>query len=138
MNMFKPSKAKTIEEYLAAVPEERKEMFEFLHKFIRKSAPSLKTHFATNMIGYGSFPYRNAKKEMIEWPVIGLANQKQHVSLYVCSIVNGKYVAETHAKDLGKVKVGKSCISIKKLADLDLDGLKKVLRIAEKNPGLTF
>ncbi len=135
MNMFKSVKAKTVKEYLASVPEERKETFTFLHEFIQKAAPSLKPHFATNMIGYGSFPYRNYKKERIEWPVIGLANQKQHVSLYVCSIVNGKYVAETHAKELGKVKVGKSCITIKKLEELDLAGLKKVLAIAEKNPG---
>lgn len=136
MNMFKPVKAATAGEYLASVPPERKELVDFLHAFIRKSVPKLKSHFAYNMLGYGSFPYRNAKKETIQWPVIALANHKQHVSLYVCSVVDGKYVAESHAKELGKVKVGKSCISIKKIEDVDLEGLKNVLRIAEKNPSL--
>lgn len=135
MNMFKPSKAQNIEDYIEAVPAERKEMFITLHEFIQKSAPSLKPHFATNMIGYGAFPYRNYKKEQIEWPTIGLANQKDYISLYVCSVVDGKYVAEEYVKDLGKVSVGKSCIRFKKLEDINLATLKKVLQLAEKHPG---
>lgn len=66
MNMFKSVAAKTVAQYLAAIPSERKELFEFLHAFIQKSAPSLKPHFASNMLGYGSFPYTNYKKELIE------------------------------------------------------------------------
>lgn len=136
MNMFKPVKATTVKEYLASVPPERKELVAFLHALIQKSAPSLKPHVAATMLGYGSFPYRNYKKEMVEWPVIGLVNQKQYVSVYVCSIVDGEYVAEKHKKDLGKVSVGKSCIRIKKIEDVNAEGLKKVFQIAEKHPGL--
>ncbi len=134
--MFKPTKAKSVKEYLATVPADRRETIEFLHAFIQKTAPKLKPHFASNMLGYGSFPYKNYKKEKIEWPVIALANQKQYISLYVCAVENGKYVAETHKKDLGKVSVGKSCIRFKKLSDLNLETLKKVIKTAEKNPGL--
>lgn len=136
MNMFKSTTAKTVQGYLQLVPPERRELMEFLHEFIQKSAPSLKPHFAANMLGYGSFPYKNYKKEQIEWPVIALANQKQYVSVYVCAVADGKYVAESHAKELGKVSVGKSCIRFKKLEDVKLDVLKKVLKIAEKKPGL--
>ena len=134
--MFKPSKATTVKEYLDAVPAERKELIDFLHDFIQKSAPSLKTFFAYNMLGYGKFPYVNYKKEPIEWPVIALANQKNYVSIYVCSVVDGEYVAEKHKDELGKVSVGKSCIRFKKLEDVNLDVLKKVIKIAEKRPGL--
>ncbi len=136
MNMFKPTSAKTVREYLAAVPAERRELMEFLHDFIQKVVPRLKPHFAANMLGYGSFPYKNSKKEVGEWPVISLANQKQYVSLYVCAVIDGKYVAETHQKELGKVSVGKSCIRLKKLEDVNLAGLKKVLQLAAKKPGL--
>ena len=62
MNMFKPVKATTVQEYLDSVPAERKELILFLHNFIQKTVPSLKPHFAANMLGYGSFPYRNYKK----------------------------------------------------------------------------
>lgn len=136
MNMFKPVKAKTVKEYLAAVPAERKEMINFLHACIQKTVPKLKPWLAYNMIGYGAFPYKNYKKEMIEWPVISLANQKQYVSLYVCAVENGKYLAEKSKKELGNVSVGKSCIRFKKIEDVNLDALKKVLKAAEKNPGL--
>ncbi len=134
--MFKATKAKTVKDYLAAVPAERKEAVIFLHSFIQKTAPKLKPHFAYNMLGYGSFPYKNSKKEMMTWPVISLANQKQYISLYVCAVIDGKYIAEAHKKELGKVSVGKSCIRFKKIEDLNLDTLKKVIKLAEKNPGL--
>ena len=135
-NMFKSVKAKTVREYLAAVPKERKEGILFLHKFIRESAPKLKPHFAYNMLGYGSFPYKNYKREKVSWPVIALANQKNYMSIYVCAIDNGKYIAEKNKMKLGKVSVGKSCIRFKKLEDLNLPALKKVIKLAEKMPGL--
>lgn len=136
MNMFKPTEAKSVKEYLAAVPKERKEIINTLHTFIIKTAPKLKPHFAYNMLGYGSFPYKNYKKEMISWPVISLANQKNYVSVYVCALENGKYLAEKYKKELGKVSVGKSCIRFRKLEDLNLLTLKKVIQAAAKNPGL--
>jgi hypothetical protein len=136
MNMFKKVKANSVESYLAAVPKERKEDFLFLHKFIQKTVPKLKTHFAYNMLGYGSFSAKNHKKEPIEWPVISLANQKNYISLYICAVEDGKYIAEKNKKDLGNVSVGKSCIRIKKIEDVNLPALKKVLLLAQKNPGL--
>ena len=136
MNMFKPVKAKSVKEYLAMLPDERREPMEFLHRFIQEAAPSLKPNFLYNMPGYGSFKCRNYKNEMIDWPVIALASQKNYISLYVCAIENGGYLAENHKKELGKVSVGKSCIRFRKTEDLDLNGLKKVLKLAEKSPGL--
>ncbi|MBP7134378.1 DUF1801 domain-containing protein [Patescibacteria group bacterium] len=135
--MFKSTKAKTVAQYLKEVPAERKELIETLHAFIQKAAPTLKPHFASNMLGYGTFACRNYKKEMIEWPVVALANQKNYVSLYVCSMSDGGYLAEAYAKELGKVSVGKSCIRFKKLEDVHLPTLKKVLALAAKSPGLT-
>lgn len=76
MNMFKQTKAKSVKEYIGSVPEERKETILFLHNFIQKAVPKLNPHFAGNMPGYGSFPCKNYKKEMIKWPIIALANQK--------------------------------------------------------------
>lgn len=136
MNMFKDVKAKTVKEYLAAVPKERQELIQFMHRFIQKTAPKLKVHFAYNMLGYGTFPYKNYKNEQLNWPIIALANQKNYVSLYVCALDGGKYIAEQYQKELGKVSVGKSCIRFKKLEDLNLPVLKKVIQLAEKRGGL--
>ena len=136
MNMFKPTEAKNVTQYMDALPPERREPIEFLHGFIQKAAPSLKAHFAYNMLGYGDFDYKNAKKETIKWPVIALASQKQYMSLYVCAVKDGEYLAESHKKELGKVSVGRSCIRFKKLEDLNLKTLEKVIKAAAKSPGL--
>lgn len=136
MNMFKPVKAKSVEEYIDMLEPERRNMILFLHDFIQRSAPTLKPHFAYNMLGYGSFKYKNYKKEIIDWPIISLASQKNYISLYVCSVIDGEYIAEKNKEKLGKVSVGKSCIRFKKIEDLNLEELKKVIKLAEKNPGL--
>ena len=138
MNMFKPTKAKTLREYIDAVPEGRRETIVALHEFIQKAVPKLKPHLTSSMIGYGSFLYKTSKNQSGTWPVVALANQKQYISVYVCAIANGQYIAEKHKQELGKVKVGRSCISFKKLEDLNLPALKKVLKEAEKHPGLVL
>lgn len=135
MNMFKPVNAKNKDEYMAMLPEERKKILTEIDKVIRTEAPELKDFFAYNMPGYGAFDYVNYKKENIKWPVISMASQKNYVSVYVCAVLDGEYVAEKYKDTLGKVSVGKSCIRFKKLEDLDLDTFKKVVKLAAKNPG---
>lgn len=134
--MFKPTKAKSAAEYLAAVPKERRKAILFMHEFIQKSVSKLNPHFAYNMLGYGSFSYRNYKKEAIEWPVVALANQKHYISVYVCAVEGGEYLAEKYKAKLGKVSVGKSCIRFKRVEDVNLPELKKLLQKAAKLPGL--
>lgn len=135
-NMFKPVKAKSVNEYLKALPEERKSDLTFLHNFIQKTSPKLAPHFAYNMLGYGKFKYKNYKKEIIDWPIIALASQKNYISVYVCALEDKKYLAEKYKSELGKVSVGRSCIRFKKLDDIDLAILKEVIKKAAKSPGL--
>lgn len=136
MNMFKPVSAKTVDEYINMLEPERKKIIKFLHKRIQQTAPSLKPHFAYNMLGYGSFRYKNYKKQELDWPTIALASQKNYVSLYICAVEGGEYIAEKNKHKLGKVSVGKSCIRFKKLEDLNLKEIDKVIKLAESNPGL--
>jgi uncharacterized protein YdhG (YjbR/CyaY superfamily) len=136
MNMFKPVKATSLKEYFDMLPEERRQPMEFLHQFIQKAAPTLKPRFSYNMPGYGTFKYTNHKKEIIDWPVVALASQKNYISLYVCAVKDGKYIAEQHKNQLGKVSVGKSCISFKKIEDVNLTTLEKVIKLAVASPGL--
>jgi len=136
MNMFKPVKAKSVKEYFNMLPKERRSLMDFLDKFIQKNAPSLKPNFLYNMPGYGSFEYKNHKKETMNWPVIAMASQKNYISLYTCAVNNGEYIAEKYKNELGKVSVGKSCIRFKKIEDLNLKVLEKVIKLAEKFPGL--
>jgi len=134
--MFAKNEAKSVEEYLLRVPEDRKKDFDFIHDFIQKTVPELKPYFASNMIGYGSFQYLDSKKQKRDWPIISLANQKNYISMYVCALVGEQYAAEKYEKELGKVNVGRSCIRFKKIEDVNFDTLKIVLKICEESPGV--
>lgn len=136
MNMFKKVKAKSVKEYLDMLEDPRKKDVLFLHDFIQNISPVYSPHFAYNMLGYGVFKYKNYKKEIIDWPIVALANQKNYISIYVCSLEKGKYLAEIFKNKLGNVSVGKSCIRFKKLDNLNLKVLGQILLLASKNPGL--
>mgnify|MGYP006301030991 FL=1 len=136
MNMFKPVGATSIKEYFSMLTDERREQVEFLDGLIKKTVPKLKPWYVYNMLGYGDFDYVDYKKQPGKWPVVALASQKNYISLYVCAIKDGEYLAEKYKDTLGKVNVGKSCIRFKKIDDLDITTLKTVLKEAEKTPGL--
>lgn len=136
MNMFKPVKAKSAKEYFDNLPKDRQKSMKLLHTLILKAAPKLKSNFIYNMPGYGSFKYKNHKKEVIDWPVVALASQKNYISIYVCAVDAGEYIAEKYKKELGKVSVGRSCIRFTKIEDVNLKVLEKVIKLAAKSPGL--
>ena len=114
------------EEYFAAAGEREPELRE-LDAFIRKHAPDLPPVLSKGMgamLGYGEQSYQSkSMKEPIDWPVLALAAQKRYLSLYICVLEDGEYVAEKHAAQLGKVSCGKSCVRFTKTAELDLDAL---------------
>jgi hypothetical protein len=83
------------------------------------------------MLGYGLMPYKpKSAKEATMWPLIALAAQKRHLSLYVCAVVDGEYLAESRAGRLGKVSCGKSCIRFPSLDGVDTDELAALVRDA--------
>ena len=126
------SKAKTVSAYLAELKEPRKSDVANLHKAIQAAVPKLKPHINYGMIGYGKFHYKYASGREGDWFTVGLASQKNYISVYVCAARNGKYLAEAAKKKLGKVSVGKSCIRFKKLEDLNLKELTKLCKEASK------
>ncbi|OGH13186.1 MAG: hypothetical protein A2687_05200 [Candidatus Levybacteria bacterium RIFCSPHIGHO2_01_FULL_38_26] len=132
--MFKPTSAKTPEEYIDLIAEPRKSEIIKLHKFIQKCIPNLKPHILYGMIGYGSYHYKYASGREGEWSVVLLASQKNYISVYVCGVKDGKYIAEAHKKDFPKASIGKSCIRFKKIDDIDVKVLEKIIKESEKSP----
>lgn len=78
------------------------------------------------IIGYGDLSYTRSDKQLVEWFVVGLALQKNYLSIYV-----SMYPVKSYAGDLGKVKTGASNISFKKLSDIDLVELRKLIKLAK-------
>jgi hypothetical protein len=83
------------------------------------------------IIGYGDFTYQNSSKT-VEWFKVGLAAQKNHISLYVNAVEDGEYLPRTYGDRLGKVKVGAASIAFKDLSAIDLGELRAMLEHAHR------
>jgi hypothetical protein len=121
-----------VTEFIAGLPPNRRPMIEAVHQLVREAAPDLTAAMWKNMIGYGTHHYGYASGREGDWFAIGLANQKRYVSLYLCAAVDGEYLADANASRLGNVSVGKSCIRFTKLANLDLDVVRELVTIADR------
>lgn len=128
MNMFRTTGAKSPGEYISLLDEPRKSEIRTIHRFIRTHAPKLKPYIQHGMIGYGKMPYKSKSGREGDWFVLGLASQKNYISVYSCAITGGKYLAEIYKDRLGKASVGKSCIRYRKFEEIPWETLGKLIR----------
>jgi len=119
----------TPEEYIAALEEPHRSEIERIHRLIRETVPDLKPQILSGMIGYGHFHYRYASGREGEWCKVLLAGNKNYISLYICAIINGQYLAESYRSKLPKASIGKSCVRFKRLDDLDIEVIREMLQI---------
>lgn len=138
MNMFKPTAAKTPNKYIALLDEPRKSQIQALHTLIRKTVPQLQPFIIAGMIGYGKMHYKSASGREGDWALIGLASQKQYISLYICAVKDGRYVADYCRKQLPKANIGKSCVRFRKIEDVDLEVIKKMMKEAARLGKIAF
>ena len=136
MNMFKPTEAKNPDEYIEQIAEPRKSEIVALDKMIRKLAPELDRMMYHSVIGYGSAHYRSKSGREGVWFKVGLASQKNYISVYLCALEDGEYIAEKNKDKFPKASIGKSCIRFKKVEDIDLEVLVKLIKQAAKSEGL--
>ena len=77
------------------------------------------------IIGFGSYHYKYASGHEGDAPLIGFSPRKAAFSLYVFSPTqDNKHLLD----DLGKFKIAKACIYIKKLSDINISTLEKLCR----------
>lgn len=77
-----------------------------------------------SIVGFGSCRYRYASGRQGDWFLTGFAPRKQALTLY---IMPGFERYEALLAKLGKHKIGKSCLYISKLADVDRNVLKEII-----------
>jgi len=136
-----PKTLPTVDEFLAALPADRRDTMTTLHKAIRKAVPKLAPAIMSGMgpspiIGYGKYHYKSASGREGDWFLIGLAAGKNYYSLHICVGDKDGYLVERNAAKLGKVKAGRSCINFKKLEDLKLDVAMGLVKQAAKSGGI--
>ena len=80
-----------------------------------------------SIIGYGAYRYKGRSGGEGEWFVVGLAAQKNHLSLYVNATDDGQYLGKVYAPRLGKVKAGIATLQLKRASDIDLTVLREMV-----------
>lgn len=79
-----------------------------------------------SIIGFGVYHYKSERsRQEGDWPLVGFSPRKAAISLYVYT---GSKEHEHLLEGLGKFKMGKACIYVKKLSDINLDVLRKIIR----------
>lgn len=77
------------------------------------------------MIGFGQYHYKSARsRQEGDWMRVGFSPRKAAISLYVYSAIPEQ---EQLLPSLGKYKMGKGCIYVKRLTDIDREVLKKII-----------
>lgn len=105
--------------------QKRKDSMELL-KLMQDFTGYEPTMWGPTIIGFGSYHYKSARsRQEGDWPLIGFSPRKAAISLYVYT---GAKEHEYLLEGLGKYKMGKACIYIKKLSDVDQDVLRKLVK----------
>ena len=79
-----------------------------------------------SIIGFGQYHYQSERSSQKgDWPLVGFSPRKAAISLYVYT---GSAGQDDLLKELGKFKMGKACIYVKKLSDINQDVLKKLIK----------
>jgi hypothetical protein len=124
------SKAKTPEEYIEGLPDDRKDIIRKMHLVIMKNLPKgFQEGMAYGMIGYvvphKRYPPGYHVNPSLPLGFIQLASQKNHIALYHMGLYEGpllEWFKEEWPKYSGKkLDMGKCCIRFKKPEDVPLE-----------------
>jgi hypothetical protein len=124
------SKAATVEEYLAELPEDRRAALSAVRDVILAHLPEgYEEIMQYGMIGYvvphSLYPagYHCDPRQPVS--IAGLGSQKNYMSLYLMCVYGDEPTAEwfraAYAASGKKLDMGKACVRFKKLDDLPLD-----------------
>ena len=133
------SEAKTVDEYLNTLPDDRKQSIAIVRDVILKNLPNgIEEKLNWGMITY-EVPLSICPNTYNGQPLMfaALASQKNHMAVYLSGIYSHddsreKFISDY--KDTGKrMDMGKSCVRFKKLDDLPLDLIGKAISALDIN-----
>jgi hypothetical protein len=120
----KPTKA-SLKTYLAGISDDARradcEAIAAMMKSVTRQPPVM---WGTSIVGYGKYSYVYASGRSGEFCATGFSSRKNDLSVYL--VASGPNQAKLLGQ-LGKHKMGKSCLTIKRLADVDTKVLKQLV-----------
>lgn len=120
--------------FFSDLKDPRRSELRTLDRLVRKEAPKLEPYAHAGMLAYGRYRYTYPTGRQGEWFKLALSSRKRHISLYVCAMDRGRYLAELFRDRLPRAEVGKSCVRFRTLADVDLRALAELVRRAALAP----
>ncbi len=121
-----------VKDFLIAVehPQRREDGFELL-KMMKEVTNEEPIMWGPSIVGFGSYHYKYASGREGDWLKTGFSPRKQSLTIY---IMEGFAEYDDLLKKLGKHKTGKSCLYINKLADVDRDVLREIIKKSYEHP----
>lgn len=109
---------------LAITAQKKQDSFELI-KIFQELTGCVPKMWGLSIIGFGQYHYKSAKSSQEgDWPLVGFSPRKAAISLYIYS---GSIEQENMLPKLGKFTMGKGCIYIKKLTDINMDTLGNLI-----------
>lgn len=130
------SNAKTVNEYLDALPEDRRAAISTVREVILANLPKgYEECMSYGMIGYvvphSIYPAGYHCDPKLPLPYANLASQKNHMALYLMCVYGDKLTEQWFRKAWQaagkKLDMGKSCVRFKKLEDVSLEVIGQVI-----------
>ena len=98
-------------------------------KLMEEATGSKGVMWGTSIAGFGTTTIKYANGKEADWPLIAFSPRKQNLTFYISASDPGK--VDLLSK-LGKHKVSGSCLHIKRLSDVDLPTLRKLIERSAK------
>lgn len=121
----------SVAKFLNAIPDERKRQDCWAIVEIMQAATKAEPRmWGSNIVGFGTYHYSYASGQEADWPIVGFSPRKQNITLYLSS---GFEQYDELLSKLGKHSCGKVCIYIKRLSDIHVPTLKKLVNASVKH-----
>jgi hypothetical protein len=121
---------KSVDRFIKSQSDEqtREDCFTVM-KLMKEATGAEPQMWGTSIVGFGTRHYKYATGREGDWPIIGFSPRKQNLTLYI-GLGDG-FDQDLLAK-LGKHGMGKGCLYIKRVSDVHIPTLKKLIKSSVK------
>lgn len=116
----------SVAQYIAAIEDPaRRQDCRALVKLMTAITGKKAVMWGPGIVGFDTYHYKYASGHEGDSCLLGFASRKADLTIYVMAEFPD---VRAHLAKLGKHRVSKACLYVKRLADIDLDVLEKLLR----------
>ena len=102
---------------------------------MQKATKAKPAMWGSNMVGFGAARFKYASGRELDWMLTAFAPRKNHITLYIMS---GFAQHEALMAKLGRHSHGMGCLHIRRLSDVHLPTLTKLIAASVKHVKKTY